>query len=298
MAARLRVAVGHVRRGVLVALVVLPAVALLAGCSNVLDGPSGPNAPTTTPAPVPTADPASVALAPGVTGSGVVNPDALARSHERYLANRSYTLTVNRTTRYANGTLRSQVVTRIRLAANRTYSTDIRVAGPHATVVIGEPPANATFWSDGRRYLRRFGRGDETVYNEFRPVSGAGTWTYWVHFFVLDGRASTDIEATFDAVETSVIDRSVENDSGAVRLASVGGHRSEAFVDIDDARNVRDVRVAATVATRGYVRAYDIRYVATIHGEAVRVSRTVEYEAVGETSVGRPSWYDRAVASD
>lgn len=200
MAARRRVAVGHGGRVVLVALVVLPVLALLAGCSSVLQGPSGPNTTTTTPAPVPTADPARVALAPGVTGAGVVDPDALAGRHEQFLSNRSYTLTVDRTTRYANGTLRSRVVTRIRLAANRTYRTDIRVAGPHATVVIGEPPANATFWSDGHRYLRRFSRGNETVYNEFRPVGGAGTWTYWVHFFVLDGRASTDIEATFDAV--------------------------------------------------------------------------------------------------
>lgn len=269
----------------------------LAGCGGIA-GPGATPTATETPAPVPTADPSDVTFVPGVTGGGVVAPTALARSHERYLANRSYALAVNRTVRYANGTLRSQVVTRVRLARNRTYHTDIRVAGPHATLVIGEAPARASFWSNGSLYLRKFTRGNETVYNAFEPVGGAGTWTFWVHFFVLEGSASADVEALFDAVRTRVVDRTTVDGHRQVRVASVGTHRSTAFVDIDAARNVRDVRVRATVDERGFVRRYEVRYTATVDGDPVRVVRTVEYTGVGETTVARPPWYEDAVGEE
>lgn len=270
------------------------ALVALAGCGG-FGTPGATPSVTETPAPVPTADPSEVTVAPGVTGAGVVAPAALAGSHERYLANRSYALAVNRTVRYANGTLRSQVVTRVRLARNRTYHTDIRVAGPHATLVIGESPASAAFWSNGSIYLRKYTRGNETVYNAFEPVGGAGTWTFWVHFFVLEGSASADIEALFDAVETRAVDRTTVDGHRQVRVASVGTHRSTAFVDVDETRNVRDVEVRATVDERGFVRRYRVRYAATVDGDPVRVVRTVEYAGIGETTVARPSWYDDAV---
>lgn len=91
-------------------------LAVLAGCNGLATQTA-----TQTPAPVPTESPGPTVLAPGVTDAGVVAPARLAHSHDQYLANRSYTLTTNRTTWYANGTLRSHVRTQTRLPQNRSY---------------------------------------------------------------------------------------------------------------------------------------------------------------------------------
>lgn len=271
--------------------VVVAIAVLLAGCNSIAPAPQA--TPTTTPAPIPTPEHHPAWFAPGVTSENV-DGVALAAAHASHLKNRSYTMTVNRTVRYANGSLRSQVVTQIRLSRDRSYQVSIHVAGQHATRVIGRPPAHAEFWSNGSLYIRKYSRENETVYNTFRPAGGAGTWRFWVHFFVLEGPAREDIAAIFEATDARVVDRGTVDGHRRVHLAAEG-HESTEFVDIDEARAVGDVEVRAVVDERGFLTNYRVAYTATIDGDPVVVDRTVRYQDIGNTSADRPQWYDRAI---
>ncbi|MFC7194533.1 hypothetical protein ACFQL4_07495 [Halosimplex aquaticum] len=98
------------------------ALVLLAGCSVVAPGPQ---AETVTPAPVPTAE----ALPPGVEPDGVADPGALAAAHAATLDGTSFTLIANRTVRYPNGSLRSDLDVRLELSASRDYHASASVRG-------------------------------------------------------------------------------------------------------------------------------------------------------------------------
>ena len=260
-----------------------------AGCNTLGGGDAGASTPTVTPAPVP----AEETLAPGITDDGVTNPRALAGAHAGVITNRSYRLTVNRTVRAANGTLRERLSLELALAANRDYLVDTGTAGPEAPVFLGTPPANATFWSNGSTYVRKLTRDGRTTYNTFSPVEGAGTWQYWARTVPFGGQQATPrafLTRTFRAVDTVVVGRTEANGTTTYRLR---GNETTEQLEADVA-NPRNVSLTATVTDEGLVRTLSLRYVGTIDGEEVVVSRTVAYRNVGATSVERPPWFDRA----
>lgn len=261
-----------------------------AGCNVPAGGGSGEPTRTVTPVPVP----AEETLAPGVTDEGVVNPRALADAHAGVLAGTSFRLSVNRTVRGANGTLRDRLRLDLALAADRGYRAEAATAGPDAPVFLGTPPANATFWSNGSTYARKLTRDGETTYNTFTPVEGAGTWQYWARTVPFGGQRASPrafLTRTFRAVDTTVVGRADANGTTVYRLR--GNTTTERLdAQIDDPRNVS---LTATVTERGLVRSLSLRYVGTMDGEPVRVTRTVAYRDVGATTVERPPWLERAV---
>lgn len=58
-------------------------------------------------------------IAPGVTNTSIVNPDALPDAHYAILTDQSYTHLLNSTT-MQNGTVQSRRINRTWMAANRT----------------------------------------------------------------------------------------------------------------------------------------------------------------------------------
>ncbi|GCF13363.1 hypothetical protein Harman_12980 [Haloarcula mannanilytica] len=265
------------------------AVVVTAGCGGFgLTGGDDPSA-TVTPAPVPTSDEST--YPPGVRSTGITSPSLLGSVHGDHLNGTGYTLVSNRTVRYANGSLRSQLRIRVAVGANRTYLANVSVRGPGAPVLLGRPPATASFWSDGDTYLRRLTRDNRTVYNEYDPPdSYAGTWRYWVHTAALNGRPAVDVTRTVAPFHT----RTVEARGSGETAYVVRGDRLR-----DDPPSVawesrHNASLVAHVTRSGFVRDYRTAYTMTVDGERVNVSRTVEFTAVGNTTVGPPPWADRA----
>lgn len=273
--------------------VAVAALLVVAGCSAAPSLP-GTDDPTATVTPVDV--PADYDYAPGVTDAGVTDPATLAEAHESVIADSSYRLRANRTVRYANGTLREQLLVDVALAADGTYLATTATRGPAAPVFLGRPPANGSYWSNGSVYVRKLTRDGETTYTEFEPPSsGAGTWRYWTRTVPFGGEQATPsgfYRSLFASVPTSVDGETTAENATAYRL--VGDSRAENRF-ADELSDVRDVRLVATVRRDGLVVSLSLRYVGELDGATVRVSRTVRYRDVGATTVERPSWYERAV---
>ena len=269
---------------------------VLAGCSGtggtVGDSGESPTE-TVTPVPVPDADPER-GRPIGIDGSGVSDPRSLAAAHDSRLEERSYRLVSNQTIRYDNGSVRSQYLTDLRLAANRTYSVTVRTDGPAGPRLLGDPPAVSEFWSDGETYVRAFGTTDPT-YNEFTPTaSGVGTWRFWATTgaFEVPRSPSTVIAESLGAVPTRV--ESTRSVGGDERYRVVDAGASEAELPFPAASPARNVSLVAAVDQSGLVRRLELEYTGRIDGDRVTVSRSIVYSDVGATEVGRPAWFDRA----
>ncbi|MDS0221811.1 hypothetical protein NDI54_10680 [Haloarcula sp. S1AR25-5A] len=265
------------------------AVVLTAGCGGFgfgsVDGPSTP----VTPAPVPTSTEST--YPPGVGSTGVTNPSRLGSVHGDHLNETGYTLVTNRTVRYPNGSLRSQLRISVAVDANRTYLANISIRGPEAPVLLGRPPATASFWSDGDTYLRRLTRDNRTIYNEYDPPdSYAGTWRYWVYTAALTGRPAADVTRTISPFQTRTAEvRRADGTAYVVRGDQLRADQPSAAWESRD-----NTSLVAHVTQSGLVRYYRTEYTMPADGEQVTVTRTVEFSAVGNTTVGPPPWADRA----
>lgn len=279
------------RRGTLVGLA-LGLSLLLAGCSFAQTGgtPTG----TVTPAPVPE----HVDLPPGVDESGVVSADRLADAHVDALASRSFTLVSNRTVRDADGRIRSRLSVEVAVGENRSYLADLATAGPDGPVLLGRPPARGVYWSNGSAHVRKLTRQNRTTYDRIDASrTFAGSWLFWTNTVAYGGviglsSAEPFYRETLRDVPTELAGRRTLNGTTVVRLV---GDRAESpeFSQLD-ADVVRDVRLEAVVDERGLVRSFRLSYEAVVDGEVRTVDWTIRYEAVGGTTVARPSWFDRA----
>lgn len=265
------------------------AVVLTAGCGGFgfgsVDGPST----AVTPAPVPTSTEST--YPPGVGSTGVTNPSRFGSVHGDHLNGTGYTLVTNRTVRYANGSLRSQLRIRVVVDANRTYLANVSVRGPGAPVLLGRPPATASFWSDGDTYLRRLTRDNRTIYNEYDPPdSYAGTWRYWVYTAALNGRPAADVTRAVAPFHTRTMEaRRADGTAYVIRGDRLRADPPSAAWESRD-----NASLVAYVTRSGFVRYYRTEYTMPADGERVSVTRSVEFTAVGNTTVGPPPWADRA----
>ncbi len=300
---------GPSRRALLAAAAggVLVGVGVDRGIRYVTSGDSpagGASAEGGSPEPTETGTPAERPVyAPGVSAAGVDDAEALAAAHARGLVDTSYELAATRTVHGADRQLRSSLSVRVQLAADRTYLVSVATSGPEAPVLLGEPPASAAYWSDGDVYLRRFSPGDgNATYNSFEPPDGfTASWRYWVTTVPFGGQDGTPEQyfgTVFDAIPTTLVGRATVGGDHVYRLANAGRtpRRSKARLDgVLDVQNARNVDLTASIDERGIVRSFDVTFDGDVENGPVAVQRSVEYTAVGETSVDRPSWYDRAI---
>lgn len=266
------------------------AVVVTAGCGGFGFSDGDGSSASVTPAPVPTSSAATYPA--GVGSTGITSPVLLGSAHGDRLNGTGYTLTMNRTVRYANGSLRSHLRVHVALDANRTHLANISVRGHAAPVLLGRPPATASFWSDGDTYLRRLVRDNRTIYNEYVPPdSYAGTWRYWVHTVALNGRPAADVTQTVAPFHTRT--RQSQRSDGTVYVIRGDRLRENTTSTAWAARE--NATLVAHVTRSGLVRDYRTEYVTvTDDGEPVTITRTVRFTAVGNTTVGPPPWRDRA----
>lgn len=273
------------------ATVVVALVVLLSGCSGLTGGAD--STPTLTPADTP----ATSSYPPGIDESGVVSPDALAAAHEERDDDLSYTLVSNRTVRFGNGTVRGEFRLRVALAENRSYLATISTAGAEGPVLLGSPPATATYWSNGETYARVLTRNGRTTYNTFTPPDQyAGTWRFWTRTVAFGGRsgyAGQTVRETFSAIPTRLDGR--ERVDGTTRFRLTGGKATSTDFAAPEVDAVRNLTLVATVDRDGFVHHIHYRFDGRIDGVSVRVERTITYRDVGNTTVEKPPWLGRAL---
>lgn len=238
---------------------------------------------TATPAPVPTATPS------WLTSSGVAH-ERLAAAHARSLDGRSYTVTTERSVRYANGTLRARTVTSGQVSADHErFTVTVRVRGPYAPVLAYEyRNVTVTFFSDGSTLVQRVVRDGAATY-ESTPASDDDSAD---PFFLLPDPSAVAEPFRGVAVEVTGVE-SPTGDTYRVTGNRVTG--DGAFAAARGISEPRNVSFEAVVTADGIVRRYALRYEATFDGAPIRVVRTASYTAVGDTIVPRPTWYDAAM---
>lgn len=265
----------------ILAVVTLP---LLGGC-NALSSPDARQTATetATPAPVPTASPS------WRTANGI-DAERLATTHDSALRGQSYTVRTERVVRYANGTLRARTERVGRVSANRSrFAVTVRVRGPYAPILSYEyRNVDVSFFSSGDRLFRRILRNGVATYETTPP----DTYDPPEQFFLLPQPGA--IDEVFRAVTVQV--DVVSTEAGTrYRLTATGMTDSAAFAAARGVTDPHNVSLRATVGADGVVRRYRLRYEATFDGAPIRVVRSGTYEAVGTTTVHRPSWYAAAV---
>jgi hypothetical protein len=275
-----------------VAVLVLVLAVVLAGCGMPFTGgDGGTTSPSVTPAPVPTDEPTPTPvpqLAPGLDGTGVTDPFALAEAHASVLDGTAYTVQTNVTVRYANGTVYTQQSTDSQLAANRTrYYVVNEVAGAR----IGGGQAGTSLYSDGERVFVARTSAGRTTYRIARGVDREPA----PPGELLSGDEAGDerIYSLFTAVETRIADETSRN--GTTRYRIVGANVTGEADPGSRYGDPRNVTAHATIDSRGLVNEYRLRYEGAVDGANVTVVRRARYIDVGSTTVERPPWYEAAI---
>lgn len=261
-----------VRQAAVIALLVL-----LVGCggspgANPVDG-------TLSPAPVPaTATPAphQQVLAPGLTGTGVTDPGRLAGAHRNALDGRSFTLIENRTVEGPNATVAASS-RRLRVTEGWSRYDYVRVAESATDYPISAYRQRLEAWYDGHRVYFRGVRNGEIMFS-YQRGNTLGDMTRVDRLLVL-----------YTTFKTRVL----ETDEGYRVMGT--NPADPATLDVPPPlTNSRNATFVADVGAEGLVSHYQLTYEATFKGRQVRVTRSVHFEAVGETAVEAPDWYERA----
>jgi len=249
-------------RAVVPAMVLL---ALMAGC-NALTGPSPETAVTPAPVPEPATEPSSESeIAPGVGGTGVTDPERLARAHTDAIHNRSYRW-IERTS-----------LTRLESNTTETSRTALWVEHPRrhryeftTTLLSG----NTSEYTEGdTRYRREFGD-----YN-----------------FVAE--PSETASERYGAKPAMAIRRYFSTGNATVETVRVHGDHAYRVVGttsaLETADTVDSYRVAALVMPSGFVRSLSVDYTVSADGRHRRVQYRYRYVNVGTTRVEPPVWAQR-----
>jgi hypothetical protein len=210
-------------------------------------------------------------VAPGVTTDGVVSVADLRRAHERVAANRSVTMEYERRLAAPNGTLLERTEETARVG------TDGRALSRRLSVDADRRVRTQAQWTNGSVGFVRERLGDAVQYYRYDGVVVRATRTPGLP------------EMVRFAEETTV----TALDDGRYRVTARGiptRSYGPASVDLPE----RAGSVSFVVDGRGFVGRGESSLVVSDRGRAVRLTRSVAYTAVGETTVERPDWLPAA----
>lgn len=264
---------------------VLALLAVTAGCAAVFGPPSTPTPAADSTA---TADGSRAGEStstptlrvsgppPGLGAAGVEDAEALAEAHAAALRNRSFAMRRLVLVRDADGSRigRERAAARVSSGGDR-YSYEWSVEG-----VVGRDLAGRQrrTWSNRSVTYVATTWGASTSYRRYETATGRSPLPTIVGAAV--------VREAFGLVDTRVTD--VERSGGTVRyeLSATGGPHEHPG---------RNVSLRATVEASGLVRSLTLRYWSDANGGEVRVVRRLRIGGLGETTVPRPAWVDRAV---
>jgi hypothetical protein len=261
---------------------VVAVLVLTAGCNAFAGtGGQGPaSTPTLTPAPVPTdsAETPSVvaALPPGIHQNGTVDVSHLASAHEATLSGRTYTWTYRQVQRSAETDRVSVNLTRrVFVGANASLVVDER-----SSLGVSGAQRVSRYLTEERGYLREVGL-DGTSYADYEDPRSAASYT------LVD-----DLFESFLGDNTFQMQLLEREGRELLRLYAPPGPPPQGLFALRD--SVSEFTVTAYVRPTGFVRSLTVSYLtSTPSGPDERVSVTLSYTDVGETTVTRPDWVSR-----
>lgn len=215
---------------------------------------------------------------PGVNESAVTDLDALARAHERALADRSHTVWIDRdgpANLSANG---SRIGREINMAVEGDRYLITTTAESNTSQRLGAVYHDGTvpyaaLWNEtAERYDRVF---------QIDPRHDLSPTPETVRKTVVEHYLSTS--------RTRVTGRAALDGSTAYRVVGRGAPNSSAF------ESVEYYRVVALVDARGFVHDITVEYLETSDDDAYWVREEVTYGRIGSTTVETPRWYERQV---
>lgn len=261
----------------------------LAGCAGAFGGPA-----TETPddRPTTTADAATAdgQFAPGLTGDGLTDADALVNAHADALTGQSVTLREEQIRRYENGSLRWSVNRTLRTAANRTRF--LRVVETSNRSVFGASEGRVAVFADGEAVYRSVETANTSWISPLRTASGGLEAPRNVR---LDLARTDDLYVVLDAF---ALNDSANVDSadapGRYRVVSDEIARPDLLASHLNLTAVRNATLTAVVTDDGLLTEYRLEFVGEKRGATIRGTAAVRYSSVGETSVEAPEWYEEA----
>jgi hypothetical protein len=258
-------------------------VLLLAGCNFLGTAPSR-HTPRVTPADVPTDSPTATPreqIAPGVLPEEVYNASALAHAHYHVLGSTSFTIQLNRTYRYPNGTLAEWDTKIVQVSTE-----------PSLRIRSRSRDRKRRFQSSKRSPIVRIGRwgGPDQIYWRITFVNNTTTYR------TASPRGSSElyrltnarmIERMLTDVDTQIIPLT-RGDSMYYRIEGPISLDYRYPLLLDNPYNASQWLL---IDSRGVVHEQHI----TAHttgptGTPLRMRLTITYQQIGNTTVERPAW--------
>lgn len=279
------------KRTLLVLLVALgasgaaPAAWVAPGSSAPTNGSMTPDPPGASPSQATTtAQENETEYPPGLSDEGVTDPLAFADAHRGTLWNTSYTVTATYTVQRPNGTIVSHTLTTTRVGPGGSpYYAVSSASRSNESRAPGLTGYDIAVWANETVAVTARDTGDgEVVYRQTRRDRAPfRVDRQWELLYSAVGTTDTAILQRFERGETTLF-----------RVASTGRTGSES-ASLQRSR----YGFVAVVDAEGVVRSFQQRYRTTFRDRPAVVSRTVQVTAIGNTTVERPDWYERAAAN-
>ncbi|NEU58154.1 hypothetical protein [Halorussus sp. MSC15.2] len=221
---------------------------------------------------------------PGLSADGVTDPLALADAHREALRNTSYTVATSYAFRRPNGTVLSQGITTTRVSSGgESFFAVTSQTQSNATRPLGFGRYKLATWANETRAVTaRQVRGGEPTYREVsRERAPFEPDTQWELLYSAFAATNTTVVERFERDGTTLF-RVVSTEQPGTELAPMYGG-SYSFVAIVD--------------SQGIVRTLQQTYQTTFEDRSAVVSRTIRLTRLGNTTVERPDWYEKAVAN-
>jgi len=216
-------------------------------------------------------------------GDEEINPVAVSQAHADAAAASNYTMRVRqRTVRPDGTTLREMVRNREVARGGRSYAGSVRY---NVSVEVLREFGTTDYWKNRTHVATRF---DSPLR---QPQTGI--WESESGGPIAAPSNSRHLEA-FLRASTPTVETRAEN--GSVVLAGSETYPNGEFEIPPRLRDPRSVSARFRVDSDGRVVSWRVAYDATFERQTVRVVRTGELLAIGETVVERPDWVDSATS--
>lgn len=219
-------------------------------------------------------------LPPGLAADGVTDPLALADAHHEALRDASYTVSTSYEFRRPNGTLVGHGTSTSAVAPGRAsfHTVSTRTYRDAGETLGLEHVETATWGEDDRAVTARTRSNGSTEYREraLRPSMRPDT-------------GSEALYTAFSAVDTTVATQAERNGTTLYKVVTTSEPAPESVYAGDATYSA-----VAFVDSDGVVRTFRQTYRTTYGDRPAIATRTVRVDAVGNTTVERPAWADRA----
>lgn len=265
-------------------------LAVLAGCSGLQPAPAEPV--SVTPAEVPQAE--STPTTPTATAPGrstaAADYSAVAGAHRSLLGNASYTVHATQTIRYPEAGRHGVRQLSGRFDAAGRFHAELTRSG---TVYGVTSPTLTRYYADGQQVLVQPGRNR----SEGVRVTARDELEDPTAVLPMDPRFASELRQVFATTRVVNLTQLARDGHPYQRvLVRVRGpvERSPP-PPLVSTTVIRNLTAAIVIDERGFVQRFSVRYDASIVGKPAIVTLSARYEAVGDTTVERPAWAERAL---